>query len=82
MSTPAKSITKAHIVYDASFKEKCGINSLNECLYRGPVILPDMVGLLLRFRTYPVVVLADIEKAFLQVAIQEVDRDMTHFFLD
>ena len=45
------------------------------------MILPDMVGLLLRFRTYSVVILADIEKAFLQVAIQEVDRDVTRFFL-
>jgi len=39
-------------------------------------MLPDLVELLLRFRTYPVVVLADIEKAFLQ----EVDRDMTRFY--
>jgi len=78
--TPSKTTTKIRILYDASSKEQCGMNSLNECLYRGPVILPDMVGLLLRFRTYPVVVLADIEKAFLQVAIQEVDRDMTRFY--
>ena len=47
--TPSKSATKVCIVYDGSSKEKLGTNSLNECLHRGPVILPDMVGLLLRF---------------------------------
>ena len=54
------------------------MNSLNECLNRGPVILPDLCGLI-RFRIYPIVVLADIKKAFLQVGIQEPERDMTRF---
>ena len=36
--TPSKSTTKICIAYDASSKEKCGNNSLNECLHRGPVI--------------------------------------------
>ena len=50
------------------------MSSLNECLHRGPVILPDLCGILIRFRIYPIVVLADIEKAFLQVGI-------TRFFM-
>ena len=50
-----------------------------ECLHRGPVILPDLCGLLIRFCTYPIVVLADIEKAFLQVGIQDAERDVTRF---
>ena len=48
--TPSKATTKVRIVYDASAKLKIGDSSLNECLYRGPVILPDLCGLLLRFR--------------------------------
>ena len=36
-------------------------------------------GILLRFRQYPIVMLADIEKAFLQVGIQEKERDVTRF---
>ena len=46
-------------------KAKKGCKSLNECLYRGPVILEDLCGLLLRFRIYKVAQTADIEKTFL-----------------
>ena len=67
------------IDYDASAKGKVGDSSLNECLYRGPVILPDLCGVLLRFRLYYIVILADIEKAFLQLGIQSGDRDVTRF---
>ena len=77
--TPTKNTTKLRVVYDASLKAKKGDNSLNDCLYRGPVLLPDLCGILLRFRQYPIVTLADIEKAFLQVGIQEKDRDVTRF---
>lgn len=77
--TPSKSTTKIRIVYDASAKTRKGEQSLNDCLYRGPVILPDLYGLLLRFRMSPVGVIADIEKAFLNVGLQVADRDVTRF---
>ena len=48
--TPAKDTTKVRTVYDASAKTKKTILSLNECLYRVPVVLQDLCGLLLRFR--------------------------------
>ena len=59
-SPPIEKTTKVRIVYDASAKAKKGCKSLNECLYRGPVILEDLCGLLLRFRTYKVALTADI----------------------
>ena len=77
--TPSKVSTKIRIVYDASAKLQVGESSLNECLYRGPVILPDLCGLLFRFRLQCIVVLADIEKAFLQLGIQNGDKDVTIF---
>jgi len=40
---------------------------------------PNLCGILLRLRLYPIVLLSDIEKAFLQVGIQEPDRDLTRF---
>ena len=49
--TPEKDTTKVCIVYDASAKTKKSNLSLNECLHRGPVILEDLCGLLMRFRT-------------------------------
>ena len=47
---PDRKTTKVRIVHDESAKAKKGCKSLNECLYRGPVILEDLCGLLLRFR--------------------------------
>jgi len=68
--TPTKDTTKLRVVYDASVKAKKGAKSLNECLYCGPVLLPDLCGILLRLRFHPI---ADIEKEFLQVGIREFD---------
>ena len=55
------------------------MQSLNECLYHGPVILEDLCGLLLRSRTHKVALTADIEKVFLQVSLQPTDRDVSRF---
>ena len=77
--TPNKTTTKLRIVYDASAKTKKENKSLNECLFRGPVLLKDLCGLLMRFRLHSVAVVADIEKAFLQIGLQEKERDVTRF---
>ena len=77
--TPSKSTIKVRIVYDASAKAGRDVKCLNDCLYWGPITLPDLCGVLLRVRTYFIVVLADVEKAFLQIGIQEQDRDVTRF---
>ena len=79
MVIPSKSTTKVRIVYDASAKADKDVKCLNDCLYRGPITLPDLCGVLLRLRTYVIVVLADVEKAFLQIGIQKQDRDVTRF---
>ena len=42
---PLKPTTKLRIVYDASAKTRKDNKSLNECLYRGPVLLNDLCGL-------------------------------------
>ena len=77
--TPSKNTTKVRIIYDASAKASKGVKCLNDCLYRGPITLPDLCGVLLRLRTYHIVILADVEKAFLQIGIQKKDRDVTRF---
>ena len=76
---PTKCITKVRIVYDASAKGRKGDKSLNECLYKGPNLLPDLCGILFRFRNQSLAIYSDIEKTFMQVGIRETDRDVTRF---
>lgn len=71
---------KVRIVYDGSSKSSKGEKSLNECLMRGPAILPDLCQCLMRFRSRPFAIISDIEKAFLQVGLNPNDRDVTRFF--
>ncbi|MBV2113425.1 MAG: aspartyl protease family protein [Candidatus Thiodiazotropha sp. (ex Ctena orbiculata)] len=77
---PLKTTTKVRVVYDASAKAKKSHRSLNECLYRGPVMLQDLIGILLRFRLNNIAIVADIEKAFLQIGLNENAKDVTRFF--
>ncbi|XP_077553627.1 uncharacterized protein LOC144168541 [Haemaphysalis longicornis] len=70
--------TKLRVVFDASSHapEK---SSLNEHLEKGPKLISDMVRILLRFRLHPVALVADIEKAFLQIIVRPQDRDALRF---
>ena len=76
----SKPTTKVRVVYDASAKTKPENKSLNECLNRGPVMLQDLTGILLRFRLNKVAMVADIEKAFLQIGLNDNAKDVTRFF--
>nr|CAD2123646.1 unnamed protein product [Meloidogyne enterolobii] len=69
---------KVRPVFDASAHPR-GQPSLNECLLRGPVLLPELVGLLLRFRLPKFVAIADLEAAFLMVGLHEEDREVAKF---
>lgn len=55
---------KVHVVDDALAKSKKSNLSLNECLHRVPIILENICGLLMRFRTRGIGIVADIENAF------------------
>ncbi|KAI5756181.1 hypothetical protein M8J77_022798 [Diaphorina citri] len=62
---------------DASAKQIRSKPSLNEHLYRGPVLLENLCSLLLRFRLHKIGFVADIEKAFLNIGLNIEDRDYT-----
>ncbi|XP_064464272.1 uncharacterized protein LOC135375496 [Ornithodoros turicata] len=51
--------------------------SLNETLHAGPNLNPDVLDLLMQFRAHEIVLTADPEKAFLQIALDACDR--THY---
>ena len=41
--TPSKATTKVRIVYDGSAKIQSASSSLNDCLHRGPIIIPGVL---------------------------------------
>ena len=56
-----------------------GKPSLNDCLLVGPKFNQKIFDLLVRFRSHPIALTADIEKAFLMIAVEERDRDVLRF---
>jgi len=73
--TPTKNTTKVRVVYDASAKTRQINKCLNDCLYRGQVILPDLCGMFIKFCLHPTpAVIADVEKALLNMGPHIWDR--------
>ncbi|XP_051159157.1 uncharacterized protein LOC127280294 [Leptopilina boulardi] len=73
-----QSTTKIRPVFDASTKrESCP--SLNQCLEQGPNLIELVPDSLNRFRERAIGVIADIRKAFLQISVNEADRDYLRF---
>ena len=69
---------KTRVAFNAS-ASATGKSSLNDLLSPGPSLLPDLVGLLLRFREYPFALEGDIRKAFFMIGIREEDRPYFRF---
>ena len=75
-----KTTTKIRPVFNASARTKGGL-SLNDCLEVGPNLNPDLFTTLVRFRLPTIALIADIEKAFLQILLTEEDSDLVRFLL-
>ncbi|XP_054717257.1 uncharacterized protein LOC129226651 [Uloborus diversus] len=71
--------SKLRVVFDASSHKK-GKFSLNDSLHIGPNLYPDLFELLLSYRKHPIAFTVDIKQAFLNVAIDESDKNVTKFF--
>lgn len=70
--------TKIRVVFDASSHER-GESSLNDILDKGVKLGAELLQLLVQFRMNPIILTADIRKAFLQISIRPEDRDALRF---
>ena len=71
--------TKLRIVFDGSAKTSERKLSMNDYLNNGPNFIPPLFDILTRFRAKPIALVADVEKAFLQISIEERDRNTLPF---
>ena len=70
--------TKLRVVFDATAK-KVGL-SLNDAMYKGASLTPLLFNVLVRFRLNPIGIIADIEKAYLQISVADCHRDFLRFW--
>ena len=69
--------TKVRVVFDGA--AECDGTSLNDHLLRGPNLLTNLFGVLLRARMHRVAVGSDIAKMYLQVKVPEHEQDAYRF---
>ncbi|XP_045023784.1 uncharacterized protein LOC123468396 [Daphnia magna] len=74
-----KATTKIRPVFDGAARSKYG-PSLNDVLETGPNLNPDLLSVLMRFRMNQIAWIADIEKAFLNIALQPEDAEAVRFY--
>ena len=73
-----KSSTKTRIVFDASAHDTDEA-SLNDCVLPGPALQPNLVSVLLRFRSHLFAIMADIKKTLLQIKLASEGQDVYHY---
>ncbi|XP_055528072.1 uncharacterized protein LOC129720607 [Wyeomyia smithii] len=67
--------TRVRVVFDASCKTSTGI-SLNDALLIGPMVQRDLRSIILRSRTRQVMIVADVEKMFRQINMDQADAPL------
>ena len=74
----SSSSTKLRIVFDGSAATTSGL-SLNQTLHVGPTIQATLSDTLMKFRTYPIALNADISKMYREVKLCQEDKDLHRF---
>ena len=72
---PESETTPIRVVFAAN----AGHVSRNDCLYTGPCLLKSLNTMIHRFRANKYALVADIEKAFMRIKINEEDRNYVRF---
>ena len=70
--------TKLRVVFDGS-AITTSATSLNQALLVGPTIQPTLSNILLKFRSYPIALTADISKMYREVKLAPEDKDLHRF---
>ena len=53
--------------------------SLNDCVLPGPALQPNLVSVLLHFRSHPIAIMADVQKMLLQIKHAKEDQDVHRY---
>ena len=77
-----RTTSKVRVVFDASCKSHSDELSLNDRLERGPNYIPLLFDVMVPFRIHTVALIANIEKAFLQIEIRPEDRDLRFLWFE
>lgn len=67
--------TKVRVVFDASCRTPEG-SSLNDALMVGPIVQEDLRSIIMRSRTHPIMLIADIKQMFRQIRFDEQDAPL------
>ena len=70
--------TKLRVVFDGSAVSTTG-TSLNQSLMVGPTRHPTLENIILKFRSYPIALTADVSKMYREVELSNSDRDFHRF---
>ncbi|XP_046862417.1 uncharacterized protein LOC124455842 [Xenia sp. Carnegie-2017] len=70
-----KETTKLRVVFDGSARATKEEQSLNDCLEKGPNLVPLLFDTMINFRGFPIGLAVDIEKAFHQIQIAPKTKD-------
>ena len=66
-------------MFDGSAKDRLNDLSLNNCLEKGSNTTPRIFDILLKFRSYTIGIVSDVEKPFLQLVVAPKDCNMFKF---
>ncbi|GFS55680.1 integrase catalytic domain-containing protein [Trichonephila clavipes] len=70
--------TSTRIVFDAASQQANEL-SLNDCLWPGPNLNPNLLDVLINFRLNRVAISSDIRQAFLQICLADKHKDSVRF---
>ena len=66
-------------MFDCSAKSSQDNVSVNDCLHKGPNIVPHLFDMVVNFQGYPIGLVAGVVKAFHQIQIAAEERRMLKF---